>query len=189
VSLPDQRKTFAARVSEVLPQFDASTRSLKVRLEVENPGYTLRPDMFADVEFRVYFGPAIMVPADALIDSGARKTVFVDQGNGYFEPRQVETGWRFGDRVQIIKGLDPGERIVTSGNFLLDSESRMKPIVAGTKDPVCGMEIDPATARYKGEYGGKRHYFCSRKCQQNFEQGAQRKAINGKQDPGRRAQS
>src|SRR5471030_1969096 len=67
---------------------------------------------------------------DAVLDSGLKKTVFVDCGDGYFEPRQVETGWRFDDRVQIVRGLEAGERIVTSANFFLDSETRMQQAAA-----------------------------------------------------------
>jgi membrane fusion protein, copper/silver efflux system len=126
VSPPNERKTVAARVAEVLPQFDPASRTLKVRLEADNPGYVLRPDMFVDVEVAVALPPAIVVPADAVVDSGLRKTVFVEVGDGVFEPRRVETGWRQGDAVEIVEGLAPGERVVTSGMFLLDSESRMK---------------------------------------------------------------
>jgi RND family efflux transporter MFP subunit len=126
VSLPNQGKTLAGRVSDVLPQFDAVTRSLKVRLEVENPGYVLRPDMFVDVELPVAFSRAVMVPTSAVIDSGLKKMIFVERGEGLFAPRSVETGRRFDDRVEIVKGLEPGERIVVSGNFLINSESRLK---------------------------------------------------------------
>jgi RND family efflux transporter MFP subunit len=126
VSLPNQVKTLAGRVSDVLPQFDAAARTLKVRLEVENPGYVLRPDMFVDVELPVAFSRALVVPTSALIDSGLKKTVFVERGEGLFAPRLVETGRRFDDRVEIAKGLEPGERIVVSGNFLINSESRLK---------------------------------------------------------------
>ena len=98
--------------------------------------------------------PAITVPADAVFDSGLRKTVFVDRGNGNFEARRVETGWRLGDRVEIVRGLMEGERIVVSANFLLDSESRMKAAAAGIldpeTDPVCGMEVDRDRARSAG---------------------------------------
>jgi len=131
VSLPNQRKTLPARVTEVLPQFDAATRTLKVRLEADNPRYVLRPEMFVDVELPITFAPTIAVPVDAVIDSGLKKTVFVERGDGVFEARRVETGWRFGDSVEIVEGLAPGERIVTSGTFLLDSESRMKSASAG----------------------------------------------------------
>jgi membrane fusion protein, copper/silver efflux system len=134
VSLPYQRKSFDARVSDVLPQFDPVSRSLKMRLETENPGYMLRPDMFVDVDLPVRLPPAVTVPVDAVLDSGLRKTVFVDRGNGFFEPRTVETGWSSGGRVEVVRGLDPGERIVIAGIFLIDSESRMRredPAMAG----------------------------------------------------------
>jgi len=169
-----QGKTFLARVSGVPPQFDAQSRTLKLRLEMDNPGSELRPGMFVDAEFAINLPPAITAPVDAILDSGLRKTVFVDRGDGMFEPRAVETGWRFGDRVEITRGLEPGERIVVSGNFLLDSESRMKQALASAlgsaaKDPVCGMEVDAGTARRKSEYQGKTYYFCSDYCKQEFD--------------------
>lgn len=126
VSLPSQKKVLMGRVSDVLPQFDPATRTLKVRLEVENPGYILRPDMFVDVELPVSFSRAIVVPVGAVLDSGLKKTVFVERSEGVFAPRQVETGRRFDDRVEIVKGLQAGERIVVSGNFLINSETRLK---------------------------------------------------------------
>ena len=126
VSFPDQNKVFSGRVSNVLPQFDVATRTLKARIEVENQGYALRPDMFVNVELPVAFSRALVVPADAVLDSGLNKTVFVEQGKGRFSPRVVETGRRLDDRVQIVKGLRAGERIVLSGNFLISSESRLK---------------------------------------------------------------
>ena len=114
-----------------------------------------------------------MVSADAVIHSGAHKTVFVEVGNGSFEPRQVETGWRSGDQVQIVKGLEPGERIVTSGNFLLDSETRMKKPVAAAEgnratDPACGMHLDVTASTEQTLKSGKLYYFCSVACKQKF---------------------
>jgi membrane fusion protein, copper/silver efflux system len=134
VSLPNQGTTLAATVTEVLPQFDAATRTLKVRLVADNPGYLLRPDMFVDVRVSVNVPATIAVPVDAIIDSGLTKVVFVDRGSGVFESRQVETGWRSGDRVEIVRGLTPGERIVTSATFLIDSESRLRPVMAASGD-------------------------------------------------------
>ena len=131
ISLPRQNKQFEARVSDILPVFDGATRTLKVRLEMNNPNNEFRPEMFVDVEVLVPLPAAITVPADAVLDSGQKKIVFVALGNGYFEPREVVTGWRFDDRVEIVKGLSPGEQIVISGNFLIDSESRMKQAIAG----------------------------------------------------------
>jgi membrane fusion protein, copper/silver efflux system len=93
---------------------------------VANPNLTLKPGMFVDVEFAVNLPPALVVPADAIVDSGLSKTVFVDCGEGNFVPRVVDTGWCVGTDVQVTKGLTAGERIVTSGTFLIDSETRMK---------------------------------------------------------------
>ncbi len=131
VSVPEQQRTFPATVAEILPQFDATTRTLKVRLEVDNPDFVLRPDMFVDVGLSISVPAAVAIPADAIIDSGLKKTVFVQTGEGVFEARNVETGWRLGDEVEIVKGLSPGDQIVTSGTFFLDSESRMRPPVSG----------------------------------------------------------
>jgi membrane fusion protein, copper/silver efflux system len=129
ISLPNQGMKLGATVTEVLPQFDAATRTLKVRLEADNPGYVLRPDMFVDVRVSVGLTPGITVPADAVIDSGLKSVVYVERG-GVFESREVETGWRSGDRVEIVRGLTEGERIVTSATFLIDSETRLRPVVA-----------------------------------------------------------
>ena len=100
VIVPKENKTFWARVSDILPQVDPVTRTFKVRLETDNLDYALRPDMFVDLEFPVNLPAAVTVPADAIIDTGLKKAVLVDRGNGYFEPRQVKlvgasvTGWK-----------------------------------------------------------------------------------------------
>jgi multidrug efflux pump subunit AcrA (membrane-fusion protein) len=88
--------------------------------------------MFVDVEMQLGGGRRWPAPAAAVLDSGVTKTIFLDSGNGYFEPRQVETGQRIGDRVEILKGLQPGERIVISAAFLLNSESQMKSALGNT---------------------------------------------------------
>ena len=129
VSLPDQNKTLPGRVSNVLPQFDPATRTLKARIEVENQGYTLRPDMFVNVELPVAFSHAVVVPEGAVLDSGLAKTVFVERAEGLFSPRAVEIGRRLDDRVEIVQGLQAGEKIVVSGNFLVSSESRLQEAV------------------------------------------------------------
>jgi Cu(I)/Ag(I) efflux system membrane fusion protein len=121
-----QDRTLPVQLSNSLPQFDPVSRALKVRLETDNADLMLRPDMFVDVEFEVSLPPAIAVPVEAVIDSGLHKTVYLETADGSFVPRQVETGWRLGDSVEIVSGLTAGERIVASGNFLLDSESRMR---------------------------------------------------------------
>jgi RND family efflux transporter MFP subunit len=169
-------RTFRARVSAVLPQFDPSSRTLKVRLEAENPGYRLRPDMFVDIDLPVESGGGMTVPVDAVLDSGLKKTVFIDRGNGLFEPRSIETGRFLGDRVELTRGVRPGEKVVVAGSFLIDSESRMKIAAAGIhgtpgRDPVCGMELDADRAASEGRsttHGGTAYYFCSKECMGKF---------------------
>jgi RND family efflux transporter MFP subunit len=132
VSLAYNRgKSLSARVNYVQPQVDPMTRTLKIRLEADNPDLLLKPDMYVDVEFSVAMPQRVTVPAEAVLDSGLKKTVFVDRGNGFIEPRQVETGERVGDRIEIRQGLRAGERILTSGNFLIDSESQLKSAASG----------------------------------------------------------
>ena len=182
VTLPGQNREFHAAVTKVLPQLDPGSRTLKVRLELDNPGHLLRPDLLVNVEIPVTRPPALTVPADAILASGLRKTVFVDRANGYFEPREVETGWRHGGRVEITKGLDPGERIVTSGNFLIDSESKLALAAQGmqaalARDPVCGREISPRKAEKAGlaaGHGGRVYYFDSEACREQFQKDPER---------------
>ncbi len=119
-------KAFTAQIAYIQPQVDATSPTYKVRLEMGNPGLALKPDMYAEVEFTVQEAPKLTVPADAVLDAGERKVVYIDRGNGYFEPRQVETGAREGDRIQILAGLTAGQRVVTSGAFLIDSESQLR---------------------------------------------------------------
>ena len=177
VTSQDRDLRLEATVSRSEPVFDEATRTLKVRLETDNPGYALKPGMFVDVRFDIELPPSLAVPAEAIVDSGLRKTVFVDRGNGYFEPRTVETGWRLSDQVEISKGLMDGERIVISGTFLIDSESRMKAASQGlfgpvAKDPMCGMDVDEkraAAAGLRSEYQGTTYYFCADECRRRFD--------------------
>ena len=173
-------RKFRARMSDALPQLDPQSRTLKARFELDNPEFILRPDTFVDVEVNVTMPETVTVPAEAVLDSGFRKAVYVERGEGIFEPRIVQIGWRLGDRVQITDGLTLGERIVLSGNFLLDSESRMRLASAETsmaiasavaeKDPVCGMNVDTTGKNViKTEHGGKTWYFCSQHCRTSFE--------------------
>jgi RND family efflux transporter MFP subunit len=132
-------RTFSSRVGKVLPLFDPSARTLKVRIDLDNSRYDLRPDMFVDVEIPITLPPSLSVPADAVLDTGRKAIVYVDRGNGIFEPRRVKTGWRLGGQVEIADGLAPGEKVVVSGNFLIDSESRME-ITASGEDPGTGED-------------------------------------------------
>jgi Cu(I)/Ag(I) efflux system membrane fusion protein len=128
ITTAEASHALSATVSQSEPIFDEATLTLNVRLEAANPKVALKPGMFVDIEFPVNLPPTLVVPADAIVDTGLRKTVFVDRGNGYFEPRLVETGWRIGENVQVTKGLVSGDRIVISGTFLVDSESHMKTV-------------------------------------------------------------
>jgi Cu(I)/Ag(I) efflux system membrane fusion protein len=126
ITLPDTGESFQARVSDVLPEVDPASRILKARLEVDNPGFKLRPDMFVNVELAISMPAGLSVPADAVVDSGLTKRVYVATSDGHFEPRLVEIGWRLNDRVEIVKGLREGESVVSAGTFLIDSESRLQ---------------------------------------------------------------
>jgi RND family efflux transporter MFP subunit len=121
----------AGRVSYILPQVDPVTRTVKARIEVANRSLVLKPDMYADVEFPIGTGNRLTVPSDAVVDTGLAKTVYVDHGNGYFEARRITTGMVVGDRIEVLNGLKAGERVAASGNFLLDSESRLKTPMPG----------------------------------------------------------
>ncbi len=124
-------RIFRGRVAFVQPHLEMETRTLPVRLEFENPELALKPGMFATVEIRVALGRQIVVPRDAVLDTGARQVVFLAHEGGYFEPREVVIGARLGDRVVVLKGLAPGDSIATSAVFLLDSESRLKSAMEG----------------------------------------------------------
>jgi Cu(I)/Ag(I) efflux system membrane fusion protein len=125
VTHPDVRELPLARVSSVRPGPDPDPRTVEVCLETDNPGFALRPDMAVSVELPVELGPALTVPREALIGSEARPVVYLLEGDGTVVPRHVVTGFRRGDRVEIVSGLVGGEKVVTSGNFPLDSDSRM----------------------------------------------------------------
>jgi Cu(I)/Ag(I) efflux system membrane fusion protein len=118
--------TLPARVSDVPVQYDPAARTRTIRLDVENAGDLLRPGMPVDVELEAAFEATVAIPAEAVVEQGLRRIVFVEREPGTYEPREVETGWRRGGQVQIARGLAAGERIVTAGTFLLDADARMR---------------------------------------------------------------
>jgi membrane fusion protein, copper/silver efflux system len=124
--LPDRK--FQGRVTYIYPMVDEKTRTVKVRMEFHNPGYFLKPGMFATVELRAELEPfALLVPDSAILRSGERNTVFVALEGGRFEPRAVTLGPRSEDNMyQVLSGLSEGEHVVTSGQFMLDSESQLR---------------------------------------------------------------
>jgi multidrug efflux pump subunit AcrA (membrane-fusion protein) len=118
-------KTYEGVVSYLYPTLDPNTRTLKIRLEFPNPSLELKPNMYADVELHRGSGRTLQVPAEAVLDSGVRKIVFISKPGGYFEPREIQVGPKIDGNFVVTSGLEPGEVIVTSGNFLIDSESKL----------------------------------------------------------------
>jgi Cu(I)/Ag(I) efflux system membrane fusion protein len=127
VTLPySSGETFRATVSFINPVLDPMTRTVKVRIAVHNPGLVLKPDMFTNIEIMVSSGPRLVIPREAVLDSGTRQVVYVEKEPGVFEMRKVTLGQRGETFIEIVKGIKKGERVVTSGNFLLDSESQLQ---------------------------------------------------------------
>jgi Cu(I)/Ag(I) efflux system membrane fusion protein len=132
-------KTYSGRVAYVYPMLDPKTRTIKVRMEFPNPGYTLKPDMYADVQLTIDYGMQIVVPSEAVLNSGTRQVVFIAKPGGYFEPREIKVGDQFDGQYAVLAGLKVGEKIVASGNFLIDSESRLGDAMQG----MAGMSVKP----------------------------------------------
>ena len=130
-------RSWTGAVTNVAPTVDPATRTIKVRLEVDNTGSDLKPDMYADVVLRPTLGTGLIVPESAVIQTGNRSIVFVDRGEGRFEPREVELGPKVEGGVQVIRGLEDAESVVVSANFLLDSESSLKAALGSVK-PLAG---------------------------------------------------
>jgi Cu(I)/Ag(I) efflux system membrane fusion protein len=113
-------------VSYLYPVLDPGTRTVRARLALANAELALRPGMWVEVELESDLGPRLHVPVSAVIYAGPRRVVFVDRGEGRLEPRTVETGVVTDDAIEIRSGLEEGERVVASGNFLIAAESRLK---------------------------------------------------------------
>jgi Cu(I)/Ag(I) efflux system membrane fusion protein/cobalt-zinc-cadmium efflux system membrane fusion protein len=120
------QKTFIGRVEEVLPQVDPTTRTVPVRLSIDNTGLLLKPGMFVNVDLKSAMGRRLVVPASSVLQTGLKQIVFLNQGAGRIEPKEVILGPQIGDNFVILKGLEPHQAIVTSANFLIDSESQMQ---------------------------------------------------------------
>lgn len=119
-------RTFPGRVDFIYPDIDMTTRTARVRLAFPNPALALRPGMFVNVSLDVPLGEHEVIPASGVLQTGTRSLVFVDRGEGNLEPRDIQLGERAGDDYIVLKGLKAGERIVTSANFLIDSESQLQ---------------------------------------------------------------
>ena len=119
-------RTFRGRVDFIYPQLDTDTRTAKVRIVSSNSDLQLKPGMFVNIALKVPMGRQLVIPASGVLQSGSRQIAFVERSDGYLEPRDVELGTRVGDDFIVTKGLTVGEQIVTSANFLIDSESQLQ---------------------------------------------------------------
>jgi Cu(I)/Ag(I) efflux system membrane fusion protein len=118
-------EAFHGRVMYIYPYLNAETRTIKVRMEFPNPEGKLKPGMYGTVEIKTTAGKKLAIPQEAVLDSGTRKLVFVDKGQGMYEPREVQLGNKVDRFYPILSGLNPGDRVVTSATFLIDSESKL----------------------------------------------------------------
>ncbi|MBX3325444.1 MAG: efflux RND transporter periplasmic adaptor subunit [Nitrospira sp.] len=125
----DPSTVLTGRVGFVYPMLDPKTRTAKVRFELANADEKLKPDMYANVELRVNLGTRLAIPQEAIIESGQKQVVFLHLGGGKLEPRLIKTGIKTGEWSEVLTGLKEGEHIVTSANFLIDSESRLKSVI------------------------------------------------------------
>ena len=148
-------RNFNGRIDQILPQVDQATRTVRVRLVFRNPGVVLKPGMYVNVAISVPLGRQLVIPATAVLQAGTRAIAFIDHGNGTLEPRTIEVGTQLDDSVIVLSGLKAGEKVVSSANFLVDSEAQLQaavgayapvaPQTGGGGAPAQQMEIDVST--------------------------------------------
>lgn len=127
VELPyDPGETFAGHVDYVYPTLASATRTARIRVALSNPGLTFKPNMYTNVELAVDLGERLAIPDSAVIYTGPRRLVFIDLGQGRLRPQEIEVGVHAEGYLEVKRGLEPGDRVVTSGNFLIAAESRIR---------------------------------------------------------------
>ncbi len=119
-------KELPSQIDYIYPSISAETRTVKIRLKLNNPNYQLKPQMFANVELKINLGKKLMIPESAVIDTGKGMVAYVDLGNGAFEPREIKAGLRSDGYIEVLRGLKKGEKVVSAANFLVDSEAQLK---------------------------------------------------------------
>ena len=124
-------RKFSGRIDQILPDVDLTTRTVRVRLVMSNPGVALKPGMYVNVDIAAPLGRQLVIPASGVLQAGTRQIAFIDRGQGSLEPREIETGPTLGDSIVILKGLKAGDRIVSSANFLVDSEAQLQNAMTG----------------------------------------------------------
>jgi Cu(I)/Ag(I) efflux system membrane fusion protein len=149
-AFPD--RTFKGRVSTLLPDVNPTTRTVKARIVLANPGTQLKPGMYASIVFKADARPALMVPTEAVIRTGTRTVVIVAEAEGRFRPMEVETGNESGEMTEIRKGLKRGERVVASGQFLIDSEASLRGVLSRLEGAV---DAQPAGKPSGGGHVGR----------------------------------
>ena len=122
-------KEFFSTIDLIYPTLSEETRTTKVRFTIPNSDGALKPNMYTDVQVKIDLGTKLAIPAEAVIDTGERHVVYVDKGGGNFEPREVALGLKGNGMVEVIRGLNAGERVASAANFLIDSEAKLKGVV------------------------------------------------------------
>jgi Cu(I)/Ag(I) efflux system membrane fusion protein/cobalt-zinc-cadmium efflux system membrane fusion protein len=136
---------FNGRIDQILPQVDMATRTVRVRLVFNNPGVILKPGMYVNVAIAVRLGRQMVIPSSAVLQTGTRAIAFLDHGNGSLEPRVIETGPQLDDSVVVLSGLKAGDRVVSSANFLVDSEAQLQ-AAAGASVPAVPQQAATGAA-------------------------------------------
>jgi len=139
-------RKFNGRIDQILPQVDMATRTVRVRLVFRNPGVALKPGMYVNVDISIPLGRQLVIPVSAVLQAGTRAIAFVDHGNGNLEPRTIETGPQLDDSVVVLKGLQADEKVVTSANFLVDSESQLQAAFGAFTPPAQPLAAGPGAA-------------------------------------------
>ena len=152
-AIPGQ--TFRGRVTFIYPQLDAKTRTLTARLEVENPGSALRPGMYGAAELATAGRRSVSVPLEAVLPTGTKDIVFVNRGDGRFLPREVRVGLRGDSLIEIVEGLKPGDEVVATATFLLDSESNLAAAIQGLMLQM-GMGLNMGGMQMPAKEGARR---------------------------------
>ena len=124
-------RKFSGRIDQILPDVDLTTRTVRLRLVMSNPGVALKPGMYVNVDIAAPLGRQLVVPTSGVLQAGSREIAFIDRGQGSLEPREIETGPTLDDSVVVLKGLKAGDRIVSSANFLVDSEAQLQSAMGG----------------------------------------------------------
>jgi Cu(I)/Ag(I) efflux system membrane fusion protein/cobalt-zinc-cadmium efflux system membrane fusion protein len=139
-------RVFHGRIDQILPQVDMATRTVRVRLVVQNPGLKLKPGMYVNCDLKAPLGRQLAIPSSAVLQTGTRSLVFLYKGNGYLEPTEVTLGPQTGDYFVVLKGLKPHQQIVTSANFLIDSESQLQAAAGSFVPPPPGAGSNSPSA-------------------------------------------